>query len=319
MVPDTLAGIVNRVTTRFPRADADFNAIISSDMIKWLSTLSTYFPYWFLTISPGQGIPDLTAPVTLSTLPTRGPAGSRWVDMGWLVTQPNVSTYDIYHPLSTELALDSPGTASLWQPCKVQRVDYVLEFDTNLSFLQDLPCPEHGEAFGFQSFRTKERPCQVIWRKLETKSQLIFQPTPDDYYLYAIQFVIAEPPLYQVDGGDTFNRWFTFAPEAVELYALIKAAEYYGEPQKAQEYMMQLYGNPPTGDCHARMQFVGELGRLKKETVAKQHRLQEQMQWFMSRQTAFGRGNGAMYPSPLSTLRWNSPYYRTSLYGRFGP
>lgn len=315
MVPDTLAGIVNRVTTRFPRADSDFTAIISSDMIKWISTLSTYYPYWFLTMNPGQGIPDLTAPLTLSTLPTRGPAGSRWVDVGWLVTQPNVSTYDFYHPLSTELYLANPGTASLWQSCKVQKLDYVLEFDNKLNYLQSLPCPEHGEAFGFMSYQTKDRPCQAIWRKLESKSQIIFQPTPDDYYLYAIQFVIAEPPLYSVDGGDILNRWFTFAPEAVELYALIKAAEFFSEPQKVAEYTMQLYGNPPTGDYHSRMQFVGELGRLKKETASKQHRLQEQLEWFMSRQAAYG--THGLYPSEMSTRRFQSPYYRTSIYGRY--
>lgn len=316
--PATLSKLIDAVRLRFPRASDDWLAQISSNAVDWTDSLSKEFPYWFLAIEPGDLLSTATWPLNLSTLPTRGPAGSRWVDSGFLVTTPGQAVYDFYHPTDYEAYKSNPTDPLAFSRCSVQQVDYVIEFNaTSGSFRTILECREMCEALGFGNYSQNTRPVQCMWRSTETKSQIIFQPTPQDYYLYSIGFVLRRAPWYQMSGSvDYFNRWLTFAPECLVLYALTKACEFFNEPTMLQMFQMQLNGNPPKAgrSYGSSNQYVGELGRLKRDTARKREAMFKKIEWYESQAEAQRQGQGLLYPGPQSRLRFILPQYRRGIY-----
>lgn len=306
--PNTLAEVKAQMQVRFPRWSSEFDTQVDTNMESWLYELSDY-PYWFLTISPGDLLTTASAPINLAGLPNRGPSGSQWVDAGWLRTVNGQAVYDFYHPLDLEQYQAAPTTAAWFQPCKIQLVDYVLEFDQNKNFVNFIPVMDMMDALGSTPFLQNNRPMQAIWRKSETKSSLIFQPTPNAAYLYAVQFVLSNPPIYN-SGGQNYNRWLTFCPEAVVLYGLMKAAEHFQEPQLQAKYEEELYGTPPKGMVHKQAAKPGILGRLKKETAKQKERMYQKLRWYESQTEAVGR-QGLHYPGPQSRLRFVLPQYRS--------
>lgn len=308
--PNTLAEIKAQIQSRFPRWSSEFEAMLDTNIESWLYELSDY-PYWFLTIQPGDLLSTTSAPINLAGLPNRGPAGSQWVDSGFLRTVAGQAAYDFYHPLDMEAYQASPGTASWFQPCKIQLVDYVQEFDSNKNFVNFIQVADMADALGYNPYRQSNRPVQCVWRKTETKSTLIFQPTPDKAYLYAVQFVLANPPIYST-GGQSYNRWFTFCPEAVVLYGLMKAAEFFMETTLQEKYEQELYGSPPKGANLKAAPKLGILGRLKKETARQKEKMYQKLRWWESQAQATGQ-NGLRYPGPQSRLRFVLPQYRTGL------
>lgn len=316
--PATLSRLKEAIRVRFPRASDEWLASIDDNVSDWVASLSQEFPYWFLTIEPGDLLSSSTFPLDLSTLPTRGPAGSQWVDSGFLVTVPGQATYDFYHPTDYEAFVANPETENSMSRCAVQEVDYVLEFNaTSGSFRTILDCKEMGEALGFNAYNQGGRPLQCVWRKSETRAQITFQPTPKDRYLYSIGFVLRNPPWYQLAGSaEYYNRWLTFAPECLVLYGLIKACEFFNEPGMLQMYQMQLYGSPPKAgrSYGSSNQYVGELGRLKRETARHRAKMYEKIEWYESQAEAQRSANGLRYPSMQSRLRFVMPQYRTGFW-----
>lgn len=314
MEPNTLAEYKAALIARFPRSSSEWELQIESKVSSWTNSLSQEFPYWFLTCPQGDLLSTSTFPLTLSTLPTRGPSGSRWVDSGWLVTVPGQSTYDFYAPLDYEAYMAAPTDASTFALCEVQLVDFMMEFSNNGTFRTTLPVRDIVDALNFDSFRTHQRPVQAMWRKTETKSQIILQPTPDDYYLYSVGFAMVNPPWY-LTLGNYYNRWLTFAPEALELYGLMKACEFFNEPTLMQTYQAMLYGSPPKGSGVSSQsnQYLGELGRMKKVTRRQRERMYEKLEFYESKAEAAG-GNYGAYPGPQSVLRFRMPQYRKGMW-----
>ena len=314
MEPNTLAEYKAALIARFPRSSVDWESQIDNKVSSWTNSLSQDFPYWFLTCPQGDLLSNATYPMNLSTLPTRGPAGSQWVDSGFLVTIPGQSTYDFYMPLDYEAYINAPTNPAAFALCSVQLVDFILEFSPNGTFRTTLPCRDVVDALNYDSYRVQQRPVQAMWRKTESKSQLIFQPTPNDYYLYAVGFSIVNPPWYN-SSGQYYNKWLTYAPEALELYGLMKACEFFNEPTMMETYRTMLYGSPPHGSgvSSQTTQYMGELGRLKKETRRMRERMYQKLEFYESRQEAMG-GNYGAYPGPQSVLRFRLPQYRRGIW-----
>jgi len=316
--PAALSKLKESIRIRFPRASEEWLASIDNNVNDWVASLSQEYPYWFLTVEPGDLLSESTFPLNLATLPTRGPSGSQWVDSGFLVTVPGQATYDFYHPTDYEAFKANPADPLAMSICQVQEVDYVLEFDANNgAFRNILDTREMSEALGFGAYNQGGRPLQCMWRKSETKSQIIFQPTPTTASLYAVGFVLSSPPWYQLSGSaDYFNRWLTFAPESLVLYGLIKACEHFIEPGMMQMYQQQLYGTPTKAgrSYGSSNQYVGELGRLKRETARKRESMYAKISWYESQAEAKRASHGSAYPSPQSRLRFIMPQYRRGLY-----
>lgn len=276
----TLIQFKARLKERWPRGSVKWDNMVENDVAEWISTLNSVFPFWFVTMFPGRSLP-LTFPIsTLSSVPA---LGGRWVDVGWLVTQPGVAAYDFYHPVEEE----ESANADWWVACKVQMVDFVYEFTTEGRFNGSLPVPEYEGGLLYSSFKQQGRPHQMMWRTTETKSELHFHPTPDKAYLYAIQFAIQDPPFYE-DGGQTYNKWLTHAPEAVMLYGHMKAAALFDEPKMEEKYRAELFGSGGSGGSRV----GGLLGDLKKDTIKRTRSSQEQLSAFGSMTEATGRPMG---------------------------
>ena len=287
MDPATIEAVKARVITKFPRASADFSAVMDSEIETWIAELADAFPFWFLTMFPGTAMQNLF-PVTTVSLTSPPPIVGRWVDTGWLVVQPGVSVYDIYAPLEDAEATNP----TWWAPAKVNMVDYVYEFTNNGQFVSSLPIPEYEDCLTYISYKKTARPQQVTWRSDETKSQLVFSPTPDKYYIYAVQFSLKNPPNY-VDGAVHRNRFLTHAPGAVQAKCMLEAARFFDEAQQVEKWESVLYGQPLGTEGISNIGAVGGiLGRLKKDTIRRSYQAREQVQSYRSMALATGSNLG---------------------------
>lgn len=302
MDPATIEAVKARIISKFPRASADFSTIMDSEIETWIAELADAFPFWFLTMYPGTSMQNLF-PFTTVDLTHPAPIAGRWIDVGWLIVQPGVSVYDIYAPLEDSEA----ANPTWWHPVKVNMVDYIYEFTNNGQFISSLPIPEYEDCLAFISYKKTARPQQVTWRSDEAKSQLVFSPTPDKYYIYAVQFSIKNPPNY-VDGLVTRNRFLTNAPGAVMAKGMLEAARFFDEAQLVDKWESVLYGQPLGTEGISNVGAVGGiLGRLKKETIRRGYQAREQVQSYRSMALATGSNLGMSQ----SRFRFGNYRYRS--------
>lgn len=291
MLPYSVAHVKERIISRFPRMSAKFSDAIEDNIEDWIRTLADTYPYWFLTVYPGHRLHTTFPYANNAALAAISPRAGNWVDAGWLVTSPGTAVYDVYHPLeSSDAAI--PGN---WEPCKMQMVDYVYEFNLSGQPVGSLSIPEFEAGLINANFKNTAKPCQVMWQNLEDRAQITFHPTPDKAYLYCIQYVIKDPPMYQEDGVDEEgnaiirNRFLTAEPEAVILYGLLQAARFFNEGAMKEDIAKDLYGNVPTDYGIGSEIRGGILGRAKKATLRRNKHARMQMQQYSSMSEATGR------------------------------
>lgn len=308
MTPSSVAEVKQRILERFPRLDPKFSNAIEDDMPDWIRNLSETYPYSLLTLYPGQRIFSQFPFADAAALAALTPMAGHWVDTAWLVTSPGVATYDVYHPLEDQEADDD----SWWVPCRMQSVDYVYEFSPKGNFAGSLDTPDFEQGLLMASFKSRGRPRMMMWQNLETKAQITFNPTPDKAYLYAVQFVLKDPPMYQdgVDGtGDPIirNRFITAAPEAVILYGLLQAARFANESSMKQDFMMDLFGEDAANYGSGSSPKGGLLGKLKRDTIVRNRNARNSVSIFDTE----GRATGKI-PNALSNkqLIWGNRYRR---------
>lgn len=288
--PNTLAEVLDQIKQRFPRHNAAFDAYATSNIESWLDHLTRLFPWWFFTTNAGTLLRSSFPIASLASVTLK--AGS-WADLGWLITTAGTQVYDIYTVASEANYYTSPSDATLWHLAMCQEVRYVYEFDANGSFLQDLDVQDDVSALTFMGYQTRQRPVQVMWRTLENRSQLVFDPIPDDRYLYAVSFTQSSSPMYTRDSGVTYNhKWLTYCPEAVVQYGIMKAAQYFDEPGLAKQAEKELMGEP--ANIHlprSKKPYLGLLDVLRNDTIKKQQQFElEKLQIFNSKSGASGRG-----------------------------
>lgn len=309
--PNTLAEVLDQIKQRFPRQNNAFDAYAEANIESWLDHLSRLYPWWFLTTNAGTLLRTSFPIASLASVTLK--AGS-WADLGWLITTAGTQTYDIYTVSSESAYYASPSDASLWHLAKCQEVRYVYEFDANGCFLQDLDIQDDVSALTFIGYQTQQRPVQAMWRTLEDRSQIIFDPIPDDRYLYAVSFTQSNSPIYTPDVGATYtHKWLTYCPEAVVQYGIMKAAQYFDEPGLAEQAEKALMGVP--ANIHLPRSKKGSLGlldALRNDTVKRQQQFeQEKLQIFGSKAAASGRGGGSAL---TMHQKYFSRYYRRSIY-----
>lgn len=298
MLPYSVAQVKERIIERFPTKSAKFENRVEDNIEDWIRNLAETFPYWFLTVYPGHRLIPSFPYASPTALGAITPRAGNWVDAGWLVTTPGQAVYDVYHPLET----DEVDNVDWWELCKIQMIDFVYEFTPSGAFNGSLPVPEFESGLLMTAFKNQTRPRMVMWRNTESKAQIIFNPTPDKQYLYVIQYVIKDPPMYEDEGVDEVgnpivrNRFLTAAPEAVVLYGLMKHAQLNVEGGMSKSYAEELFGaageafgggngNPPTG---------GLLGRLRKDTIKRRKKAREMMEQYTSVSQATGLVPGGL-------------------------
>ncbi len=309
--PNTLAEVLDQIKSRFQRNNAAFDAYVQTNIESWLDNLTRLFPWWFFTTNPGTLLRSSFPIASLSALPNR--AGS-WVDIGWLRTVAGQQVYDIWAPRSESAYYAAPTDSSLWHRALCQEVRYLYEFDEDGNFLQDLDVQDDVSALTFIGYQTRQRPVQVMWRTLEDRSQLVFDPIPDQAYLYAVSFSQSSTPIYTTDGVNYSHKWLTVLPEAVVQYGIMQAAQYFDEPGLGAQAEKMLMGSP--ANIHlprGKKQSLGILDLLRNDTVKRQQQYElEKLQLFPSKRAASGRAGGN---SNLTMhQKYFSPYWRRSIY-----
>ena len=310
--PNTLAEVLDQIKSRFQQHNTAFDTYVSTNLESWLDHLTRLYPWWFLTSNPGT---LLRASFPISSLASVTLRAGSWADIGWLITTAGQQVYDIYAPRSEQAYYSSPADASLWHLALCQEVRYVYEFTPEGDFLQDLDIQDDVSALTFIGYQTRQRPVQAMWRTLENRSQIVFDPIPDDRYLYGISFSQSSTPIWSADGGVTYShKLLTVCPEAVVQYGIMKAAQYFDEPGLAAQAEKELMGKP--ANIHlprSKKESLGLLDILRNDTVKRQQQYElEKLQIFNSKAAASGRG----MPGSGMTMhqKYFSPHWRRRIY-----
>ena len=310
--PNSLELVLSQVHGRFQRASAAWDAYATSNVESWLDDLCRLYPWWFLTTNPGT---SLRASFPLTTLTTLAPKVGAWVDIGWLLVSPGVQVYDIYAPTSESAYYSNPNDVSNWHLAQCQEVRYVYEFDEVGNFVQDLDIQDDVSALTFMGYQTRRRPVQAMWRTLENRSQIIFDPVPDNYYLYAVSFTEANTPIFSTDGGASHtHRFINILPEALVQYGIIKAAQYFDEPGIAAQAKEALFGDPPNLHvARGKKSALGLLDTLRNDTIKKQTQFElEKTTLYRSKRQASGRYGSS--DNLTMHEKYFSRYWRRSIY-----
>lgn len=310
--PNTLADVLAQIRNRFQRYAAQFETYVTLNIESWLDNLCRMYPWWFLTTNPGSILRTSFPYASMASIPLKV---GNWVDIGWLKTTAGTNVYDIYTVRSEQAYYATPADATLWHLALCQEVRYVYEFDYSGNFLQDLDIQDDVSALTYMGYQTRSRPMQAMWRTLENRSQLVFDPVPDQAYLYAISFTQSTPPMWTADSGVTYNHKFiTVLPEALVQYGIIQAAQHFDEPNLAREAERILFGDPPNLHLPRRQKkFLGLLDTLRNDTSKRQTQYeQEKVMLLNSKVAASGRGGTG---DAMSThQKFFSPRYRRSIY-----
>lgn len=251
--PGTVEGLKDRIFKKFPRKDVRVQDMFDTDLEEWVRSLSAEYPFWFLRI-----VPDSVG------FPAGANISGDWFARGWLRAVAGQAEYIFSHPLEN----DQSANASLWAQCQVSRVNYVREMDATSGLMRsDLPFVSPDLWTARQMYSANGRPVMFTWENKESYATLRLRPTPDQAYVYAVDFHLRYPPIYTAGGSDHYNRWLTYAPKALETYCLIELGDYFDEAGIAARMVEKLYGAAGR-DAQKAVRFqTGELGSLVKETL----------------------------------------------------
>lgn len=310
--PNTLSEVLDQIKNRFQRHATAFDTYAQTNIESWLDSLSRMYPWWFLTTNPGTLLRTSFPIAALGSVTLK--AGN-WADLGWLITTAGTQVYDIYTVAGEDLYYSSPSDATLWHLALCQEVRYVYQFTKEGLFKQNLDVQDDVSSLGFMNYQTRQEPYQVMWRTLENRSQLVFNPIPDDRYLYAVSFSLSTPPIFTRDGGITYrNKWLNVCPEAVVQYGIMEAAAYFDEPGLYQQAEKTLLGSP--ANIHlprSKKQSLGILDHLRNDTAKRQMQYEQERVAFFGSQ-AEARGTYGYGDSIGSHQKFFSPRYRRRLY-----
>jgi len=310
--PQTIESALAQIRGRFQRASSAWDTYAETNVESWIDDICRMYPWWFLTTNPGTLL-RASFPYTSMSTPT-AKAGS-WLDIGWLRTTAGQQVYDIYAVADESGYYAAPSDTSKWHLALCQEVRFLYEFDKDGCFLQDLDIQDDVSALTFIGYSQRARPCQAMWRSLEDRSQIVFDPIPDDAYLYAVSFTQSTTPIYTTDAGISHrHKLLNVIPEALVQYGIMQGAQFFDEPGLGQQAEKALMGNPPNLHLpRSKKASLGLLDTLRNDTAKRQTQYeQEKMQIFRSKNAASGRYGSV--DNLTMAQKYNSRYWRRSIY-----
>lgn len=241
------------------------------------------FPYWFLKVEPGSTVPQ---DVPYASTPTTFKMG-RFLDQGWLLTEPGVESYPLYATVMDE-GFDG---ANMWAPVEACQVHYVYQFNLDGGFSTELMVGDSYRYFGRGmpiTSQTGSTAFTVFPQTFNGYTKLRFNPVPDNYYLMCTSFQLAYPPW--IGYGPNVTNWMLmYYPELVQTLVKMQYAEHYHELQALQYYERQLYGDAG-GRNRGDVPFPGLLADMKMDTYKRAEQQSQEMEHYISSRQALGRG-----------------------------
>lgn len=304
MYPHTIAQLKENVFAKFPRQSPTIKGIFDNQVESWIHELCKAFPFYFMRTFPLNLSTDPTFAFPL-TLATEVRKKNKWMAPGWLIAQSGIGQYRFSHPVEIEQWSDP----TWWVNSFVEKIHFIKEFDAYGAFLQDIPVYSRDIALSHQ-YNQNGRARTAYLSQTENGAYLNLNPVPDDYYLYAVEFQVVNPPIYNAGGADTYNQFLNYAPRIVELYCLIQVADYFDEPNLSLKYERSLYGTPPKGLKTAITEKTGLIGDLVADSQKAIAQANSTLRFFQSSKEAVGRsGPGRGWTRPNRYGYWsNYPY-----------
>lgn len=304
MYPHTVAQLKENVFAKFPRQSPTIKGIFDNQVESWIHELCKAFPFYFMRTFPLNLSTDSAFDFPL-TLATEVRKKNKWMAPGWLIAESGVGQYQFSHPVEIEQWSDP----TWWVNSFVEKIHFIKEFDVYGAFLQDIPVYSRDIALSHQ-YNQNGRSRTAYLSQTENGAYLNLNPVPDDYYLYAVEFQVVNPPIYNAGGVDTFNQFLNYAPRIVELYCLIQVADYFDEPNLSLKYERSLFGTPPKGLKTAITEKTGLIGDLVADSQKAIAQANSTLRFFQSSKEAVGRsGPGRGWTRPNRYGYWsNYPY-----------
>lgn len=287
----TLSYVIDRINERYGRQKASVKARLTGDLNEWISRACRRFNFWFLHQDPGMSVIE-QFPLANSDFSDLTKQKGNWVDKGWLLAEADMPYYTFAYPTQETI---NPGTGTItpkaWAWGEITHLLYVKEFDSEGSFLRDLPILPYSEFTTFTKWDKQTRPDRVAFQTMNNVSVLHFAPTPDQGYLYQVRAKLASlPPLDRADSTNVFLQTY---PELVITAGLLIAADYFHETQEIQYHSMRLYGaeyaatQDPT-----KVTPGGLLGEALADSRRRDKSESDQLRVYQSSHRALGRDNG---------------------------
>lgn len=265
----TFQEVLDRVKTRFPRTDSALETMLQTDIFEnFTRNICSQYPYWFLRYEPGNNLP-LNFPTDDTDLQSRTPVFGDWLDRGWLRTSPGKNKYLIAAPAN--LGDPYETDSSYWSYVEVRSVEYVRQFNYNGSLVADLEVVRGSRYENQSNYANQNQPRIVKWEtgnlNGEQVSWLVFNPVPENYGIYAVEFML-RVPLNYASGSSYTNRMLEAYPEVLINAGMLMAAEYFGEYQAIEYYRGVLWGIPDDGRIGKMKQREGLIAKMKRDSLA---------------------------------------------------
>jgi hypothetical protein len=296
----TLAYCTSKVAAKFGKSSTALEADIADFVKDRLRELCSDFDYWFLRVIPGYDFPE-DFPYAVLPSPVQG----RWVDQGWLLTQPGVESYKVW---TSNITI--PGGTPDWAAGEVARLGYVKRYTETGSFQADIEIVDSNQYWSGGAITSDTGtgyPKRVTIQTSEGASYLRISPIPDDVHVLAVSYLLAYPPWY-TSGSSQSSLLLRYYPRAMMSLVGLEYAEWFHEPQMMDYYTKQLYGDTDDGKVRGDIANSGLVGKMKRDTIKREWGDIDELGYFESVSAAIGR-DGAFGRNPGDSYYTSPPFY----------
>ncbi len=199
------------------------NAEIVGELGSWInlrqSLLCSSHPFWFLEIKP--------APLLIAVPPTYALLGG-WYDVGWLVLQAGVSEYPFNYPVGTKNY--------------IQKLKFIKRYDFAGTFVSNLEIVPFDQFLTYYSYYQTGNPQYITFYEKTDGSYLRVHPVPDEKYLIALDFCLANLPDLVTTSNEN-NIITTLYPHALVYGGCAEIFDYLGEEEAFMKYEQRFWGS----------------------------------------------------------------------------
>lgn len=255
------------------------------DLSQELRGICSEFPYWFLSMEPGNSFVKSLYPsssaVTSTTLSDYS-LHNTWLDQGWFYTEDGRAEYEVWAP-AMFLPMDS---AYCWAPVELSQILYVKQFNLDGSYAGDIPVTNMDMMLSGENYNSTGQPTKAVSFTRGHRTMVRLSPCPDDCYLYAVGGQLAIPPWFHL-GGSWTNLILAYYPRVMDCLAMMYYAEYFNEWEQREQYRKVLYGETngrPFAGTNG-----GLIGQMKSDTWKRNEGQQPELEWADSSRAMIGR------------------------------
>lgn len=249
----TKANVISSVQARLSKWDSGLETELNSHLEEVIRDICKRYPFWFLKINPGPAFATSFFPGDADSLEAATSVTGYWLGRGWLRLEPDVSRYKVISPAVP--GPDHDGTAASWKSTPVQRIDAIYHISPEgTSEGREVPCHAASSSYtasgGAQYSSSTDSVRQVVWENVmesgEAVTYLNVFPTPDDYYLLAVNYTLQYAPEFTV-GESTSSSLILHYYETAVAAGMLMAADWYADAPLQEYWTNKLYGKLPIG------------------------------------------------------------------------